>query len=423
MIDELQEIAWHSPVEAAQSLATQATDFALLFSAKQTSYSGEYSYLAWGVVDELTADDINALTQINEATTLPHWFGYITYEANHANFGFDVAKNTPPQNGVNFVKYANVVQYNHITEKCYYHGSEPVEAILKSLSNDVAKSHISFPQTFPKAKNITPYFLREQYHQHINDAIAQIHAGNFYQANLTCKYSGELEEKINHISAFAGFTELCTTSPAPYSAFIAQGGTYIISASPELFVKIDANNNITTRPIKGTAPITETATSLRLSEKNMAENLMIVDLMRNDFSQVAINGTLSVPHLWEIDSFKNLHHLSSTISAMLQHNFQLGDVISKIFPAGSMTGAPKIAAMKWLNIIEGAPRGIYSGALGWINGNNCELSVVIRTLITNDTQFECQFGGGITTDSEAESEYQEMLTKANGVFSLLKVAI
>jgi para-aminobenzoate synthetase component I len=407
-MQELHEIAWHSPLNAVQNLAENNTDLTLLFSAKKTSYSGNYSFLAWGKIDELNADEIIE----TEQTPLPCWFGYISYEANHDNLGIKTSPRLAKP--IKFIKYQHVIKYHHQEHCCYYYGGEPQQAELLCLSpNNVGQ--------FPQAKNIAPNFSKAQYLAKVDEAIQQIYAGNFYQANLTCKYQGELQYALNHADAVAGFIKLYALSPTPYSALIIDADECIISASPELFIKIDAKQNISTRPIKGTMDLTQSAGDLQTSSKNNAENLMIVDLMRNDFSKCAISATVKVPNLLEVDSFSNLHHLSSTISAKLPPDFKLSEVLRNVFPAGSMTGAPKIAAMKWLQSVENLNRNIYSGALGWVNGKQCEFSVVIRTLIIHGASFECQFGGGIVADSVAEDEYHEMLTKAQGIFELLGV--
>jgi anthranilate/para-aminobenzoate synthase component I len=409
MQNSLCEIAWHSPLNAAQNLAEKETDLTLLYSAKKTSYSGDYSYLAWGKIEQQICD-IDAIC--SQSSPLPQWFGYIKYEANHHHLG--IADVNDCTEKVKFIKYENILQYNHLENRCFYFGASPKKAeTLLQPNKNLAD--------FPRAINIQPNFSKAQYLAKVNEAIEQIYAGNFYQANLTCKYQGELQQAITHKSATAGFCQLCAISPTPYAALIMNDGEFIISASPELFIKIDATQNITTRPIKGTMPSQQNAITLQKSAKNNAENLMIVDLMRNDFSKCAIYATVKVPNFLEIDSFSNLHHLSSTICAKLPPDFSLANVMQTTFPAGSMTGAPKVAAMKWLNSVENLKRNIYSGALGWINGKQCEFSVIIRTLIINGSSFECQFGGGIVSDSIAEDEYEEIMTKAKAIFDLLDV--
>jgi len=148
---------------------------------------------------------------------------------------------------------------------------------------------------------------------------------------------------------------------------------------------------------------------------------MITDLMRNDFSRVAKRGSVRVSELFGIDSFATIHHMSSTVEAELSEERSVPDAIQACFPPGSMTGAPKIAAMKWCSRMEAMERGVYSGALGWIAPDSCELSVVIRTLIIQGNRFEFQVGGGIVADSKPESEWQETLIKARGIAHALGI--
>ena len=251
----------------------------------------------------------------------------------------------------------------------------------------------------------------EEYKQKVAVIIEKIRAGELYQANLTRKFYGEI--KADPFELFCKLTEI---SPAPYSAYIKFGDTHIISASPEKFLSIE-NGVAETCPIKGTLSSSSPAALLALSEKDRAENLMIVDLMRNDLAKTCTN--VRVPKLFEITSYKAYHHMSSTI---------LGDTTASplevalgCFPPGSMTGAPKISAMKLCSELEGIERGVYSGALGWISGDACDLSVVIRTLIIQGNKFEFQVGGGIVADSTPEKELEEIYVKAGPILKALGV--
>jgi anthranilate/para-aminobenzoate synthase component I len=205
----------------------------------------------------------------------------------------------------------------------------------------------------------------------------------------------------------------------------------ILSSSPERFLTVDATGHMISSPIKGTAPrFTDPAldassrTRLETSAKDRAENLMIVDLMRNDLSRSSKPGSVRVERLFEVSSYATLHHMASTITGQKRPDILTLDALHHCFPPGSMTGAPKIRAMQWCLEHERIRRGVYSGALGWFGGDGaCDFSVVIRTLVTEGRRFEFQVGGGIVADSDPTEEWQETITKAQGICSALGVNI
>ncbi|NBO17982.1 MAG: anthranilate synthase component I family protein [Proteobacteria bacterium] len=231
-------------------------------------------------------------------------------------------------------------------------------------------------------------------------------------------------------ASFAMFRELCRISPAAYSSFLKMGDSCVLSSSPELFLRISPEGHITARPIKGTSPRSADAAQdaanrqlLENSEKDKAENLMIVDLMRNDLARASQPGSVKTEALFEITSHSTVHHMSSTIVARKRPGCTTLQAIAGAFPPGSMTGAPKIMAMQLCTQLEKLERGIYSGAIGWLGGDgSAELSVVIRTLIIQGKNFEFQVGGGIVADSTPEKELQETIDKAQGILKLLGIS-
>ena len=218
-------------------------------------------------------------------------------------------------------------------------------------------------------------------------------------------------------------------SPASYSAFMRLDDTYILSSSPELFLHADAAGHIHTRPIKGSAPRfqdegqdRQSRDALTASAKDQAENLMIVDLMRNDLSRSCLPGSVRAEKLFEVTSHATIHHMSSMVTGIKRPECSTLDAVKACFPPGSMTGAPKIKAMDLCSRMEEIERGIYSGALGWFGGDgSCELSVVIRTLIMNGKNFEFQAGGGIVADSTPQGELDELIEKSRGIFTALEI--
>jgi para-aminobenzoate synthetase component 1 len=210
-------------------------------------------------------------------------------------------------------------------------------------------------------------------------------------------------------------------SPAPFSAFLTvPDGTAIASASPERFLGLDAQGHVVTRPIKGTRPRGRTraedealARELVGSEKDQAENLMIVDLLRNDLSRVCRLGSVAVGELAGLESFANVHHLVSEVRGTLFPNLGPVDLLRATFPGGSITGAPKIRAMEIINELEPARRGPYCGAVAWIGFDGAmDSSIVIRTLVIKDGRVAAQAGAGIVADSDPAAEYDETMDKA-----------
>ncbi|MER9233360.1 aminodeoxychorismate synthase component I [Mesorhizobium sp. M0622] len=243
-----------------------------------------------------------------------------------------------------------------------------------------------------------------------------IRKGDCYQGNLTfpvhAHWSGD---------PLAAFDALTERQPVKYGALVALGEPIVLSRSPELFFEVDAEGMIETHPMKGTAPRGATKaeddrlkTFLRNDEKNQAENRMIVDLLRNDISLISEVGTLDVPELFRIESYPTVHQMVSRVRATLLPGLSIRQIFAALFPCGSITGAPKIRAMEILRDLEGGPRDVYCGAIGWIApGGRMRFSVAIRTIsLFADGEAVYNVGGGVVFDSTAEEEYQECLLKA-----------
>ncbi len=233
--------------------------------------------------------------------------------------------------------------------------------------------------------------------------------GDIYQANLTSPlvFSTDAEP-------VALYARLRRQQPAPYAAFIRAAGRRILSLSPELFFRIDAGR-ITTRPMKGTAPRDAGGAALAADPKNRAENLMIVDLLRNDLSRVSVPGTVRVPALFALEEYPTLWQMTSTVTGELIPDWSIGGVLRALFPCGSITGAPKIRAMEILRGIEREPRGVYCGAIGYAGPAGAAFSVPIRTIelerAGSTWRGRMGLGSGVVWDSVAADEYAECLLK------------
>ena len=262
----------------------------------------------------------------------------------------------------------------------------------------------------------TPYWSRDRYAQAFETVHDYIGAGDIYQANLTFPLSATALG-----SAEAVYSALCIRQPVPHGALVRFGDTALLSRSPELFFSLSADGELSTRPMKGTAPRGATPEKddalledLQTSIKNRAENLMIVDLLRNDMSRVSEVGSVKVPDLFVVERFATLHQMTSTITSQLLAGTSLRDLFMALFPCGSITGAPKVRAMQIIRELETAPREAYCGSIGWIAPDgSMEFNVAIRTLLYEpDGTVRMNVGGGVVYDSTASDEYDEALLKA-----------
>lgn len=254
-----------------------------------------------------------------------------------------------------------------------------------------------------------PSVARGDYEQSVARVLAHIEAGDIYQANLT--FECELSFAGHPLALYAG---LRARSRAPYGAIVYTGAHWILSSSPELFFETDGSR-IVARPMKGTAPLSADPESLRRDPKQRAENLMIVDLLRNDLSRVSRPGTVKVPRLFEVETYPTLHQMTSTIVAELEPGAATpAGLLGALFPCGSITGAPKIRAQQILAGLEAGPRGVYTGAIGRVApGGEALFNVAIRTLVVADggSVARLGLGSGIVADSDAADEWRECLAK------------
>lgn len=293
--------------------------------------------------------------------------------------------------------------------------------IESSIANDRAVRHS--PQWHPQ----TP---KETYLDNVECIKQHIVEGDFYEMNYCIAFTA-----MEEIDPYDAFMLLSRKAPAPFSVFLKDGDRYLLCASPERFFG-KRGDLIFSQPIKGTRPRVFDSMSLELdeaqdlavarelekSEKDRAENIMIVDLVRNDLSKVCEVGSVQVPECCAVYSFSHVHQLISTVEGRLKPEVGLKELMHATFPMGSMTGAPKISVMQHTNQLEGFARGIYSGTVGYVWKQNMDFNVVIRAL-----QYDSQaktlayaVGGAITYDSVAEQEYQECLDKASAVLSIFE---
>ncbi|QHI96100.1 anthranilate synthase component I family protein [Aristophania vespae] len=271
--------------------------------------------------------------------------------------------------------------------------------------------------TLPSALNFIPDDKASSWKNKVEKIRAYIEAGDIFQANLTMRWKAERPANMPLLPLYTALRQAC---PAPFGAFLNTPDFGLLSASIERFLSLSAEGLIETRPIKGTAPIhadpllnNKIQEALSKDEKELAENLMITDLMRNDLGRVSKIATVTVPQLCVVERFRHVHHLVSSVQGRLQDHYDVFDLLQATLPPGSVTGAPKHQALKIIDELESSSRGVYCGTLlriGWDGA--LDSSVIIRSISATSDQFRLGAGGGITWPSDPGCEYDEMLLKA-----------
>ncbi len=269
--------------------------------------------------------------------------------------------------------------------------------------------------------SISSSLTRERYRSAVNSIREYIAAGDIFQANFAQRFQASLE-----VDAWELYLALRVTNPAPFACYFEAGDLTVISASPERFIRV-FENRAETRPIKGTRPRTDSPVSdressdeLLASAKDNAEHVMIVDVLRNDFSRVCIPGSVKVTELAELESHPTVHHLVSTITGDLRNDCGPIDLLLASIPGGSITGAPKIRAMEIIAELEPVRRDVYCGCLAYLTADgSMDSSIVIRTFLAKGDNLYFSAGGGIVADSDPDMEFEETLHKAAALFTAL----
>ncbi len=300
-----------------------------------------------------------------------------------------------------------------------------VDEILLAWNAQTAVTPAAFPTSFLVTSAVHRDMSFAAYATGFGKIKQYITDGDCYQVNFAQRFSATVKG-----DPWDAYQHLRNVNPAPYSAYVPlPDGSAVLSSSPERFLSV-ANGIVETKPIKGTRsraddPVRDRALAAELaaSEKDRAENLMIVDLLRNDLGRSAEIGSVNVPHLFEIESFARVHHLVSTVRARLRRGENALHALRKCFPGGSITGAPKIRAMEIIEELEPCRRSVYCGAVGYLSDcGNMDTNIAIRTLLHHRGSMYCWAGGGIVMDSELQAEYQESLDKAAAMLEVFSRA-
>ena len=429
------EIVYFEPSALALRLKGER-HLTLLESVMRQEHLGRYSFLACNPVSTLTvtADGtfldggrqsrsaIEIIAEMIEHNRQPHVAGLPPFQGGLAGFiAYDFGRSLEPGAGLPGFKaicpdlmlhrYDTVAGFDHMQERAWIvsrdgDGADRLEALLARKPKPLGTTAISGWQS---------NFTRGDYEAAIARTVEYILAGDIFQANITQTFRATIPDGFDPL---AFYRVLRQKNPATFAAYLDYGAIQVASSSPERLFRLDGNR-VEARPIKGTrrrdgdssrdaALIAE----LTSSRKDRAENVMIVDLLRNDLSRVSKPGSVRVPVLCGLETYANVHHLVSVITSELRDGKTVAGLLAASFPGGSITGAPKIRAMEIIADIERQPRGVYCGSIGYLGFNGrSDLNIAIRTAQFSGGLARVQGGGGITARSNPSAEYEESLTK------------
>lgn len=383
-------------------------------------YSAFGVYIGAGKVAELTDSDKSSFVALEQFLNSNKGYipGYFSYDLKNEieNLNSENPDNLEFAKIYFFLPKHSILIRNNEISIFSDDADEVWRAINKTILNQ-SKEQVSVPK-------IRGRFNRNEYIQTVREIQKHIQRGDIYEMNFCQEFYSE-DVEINPLELF---TELNNLSPTPFANYFKIDNQYIISATPERFLS-RRGNKLISQPIKGTSSRNSDSTKdrlqkeeLLLNEKERAENVMIVDLVRNDLTKSAKPGTVRVEELFGIYSFKQVHQMISTVVCELRENLSNPKIIANTFPMGSMTGAPKIKAMQLADKYERSQRGVYSGAIGYFAPDgDFDFNVVIRTILYNRKQKYLSFhvGSAITLDSDPEKEYEECLLKGKAIRAVL----
>lgn len=406
--------------------AQQFEDIVWLDSNQYLQPHSSYdSILAVDAFTGIQTDSVNGFQKLKEYQSITNdWiFGYLSY---------DLKNDTEPLSSQNFdglnfpdlcffqPKRLFLFREDKLTIRYLNVVSDEVDADLKSIETFSLQNNSSHKNDIQIESRIS----KKQYINKVSTLLSHIHRGDIYEANFCQEFYAHAE-----INSLETYFKLNKISQPPFATFLKTGDKYLLSSSPERYLK-KVGLEIMSQPIKGTTRRSEhleedadLKTILESDPKERSENIMIVDLVRNDLSKIAQKGTVNVTELCQIYSFKQVHHMISTVQAKALPTILSVDIIAATFPMGSMTGAPKISAMKIIEALEATKRGLYSGTVGYFTPEgNFDFNVVIRSILYNASKSYVSFsvGSAITSKSTPENEYEECLVKAKAMRSVLE---
>lgn len=442
------EIAFQEPLEVFQKFANQAGSI-FLDSAQLMPNCARYSFIAldpfllWQGADE--ADPLTALQQkIKEyplvtIENMPPFqggvAGFFSYELANTLEKLPEPKNTEalyPVFTLGFydlvIAFDLVLRRAWIFSSGYPHKNNEMRMSYAKIRLHGLLDQLSLNKnpvySEMEISSVQTNFTSDEYQQAVSKVKEYILAGDIFEANLAQRFEARITG--NPLQLYRCLRQI---NPAPFSAYL-NFDCVIVSASPERFLKV-SNHHVETRPIKGTSRRSDSleedkklALTLKTSEKDISENVMIVDLLRNDLSRVCVDDSVLVTQLCKLETYATVHHLVSVVEGDLQEDADIIDLLRVTFPGGSITGAPKIRAMEIIHEIEKHPRGPYCGSIGYMGfDGSMDTSITIRTLVVRNDKVTFHAGGAIVADSDPLTEYEETLTKAYALLHTLQTVV
>lgn len=389
-------------------------------SSINLNHQRDYDWIAAFGAEEEASPDKNSFSNLQNAFNAKRswWIGFLTYDLKNQLEQLQSVHDDHlkfPSCYFFIPTFLIYCKCNEITISIYENTTDKNTAPL-FLYHKIDSAPVVKQSDHTKIQ-FTSRVSKSLYLEAVNQLQKQIEGGNVYEVN----YCMEFFSQHAWVDPLSLYTKLIKNSPAPFSSFFRINQNYIICASPERFLK-KKGNTLTSQPMKGTSPRGDSPEEdarfkqcLKESEKEKAENIMIVDLVRNDLSKTALKGTVKVDELNEVYTFLKVHQMVSTVSCKLLPEIDFAGIIKNTFPMGSMTGAPKISAMQLIEQYEKTRRGVFSGTIGFIDPDgDFDFNVVIRSFLYNaETKYlSIQSGSAITSQSDAEQEYKECLLKA-----------
>jgi para-aminobenzoate synthetase component 1 len=385
--------------------------------------NGDFIF-SWGKLDELfqTTYVKNELNQFIEKHKNQYLFGFLNYDIKNTIIPNLASKNTDIHSFPDSIyfkpEHVIISKNGHLM----YFGNEAGYKKVRGLK----KVKVNQPKSSLNNLNLESNTSQKEYHNRITEIQNLLQNGDIYEMNYCMQFS----KKDVKIDVIESYKTLKAKTKAPFSTLLKFDDFHIISGSPERFVN-KSGNTLMSQPIKGTAPRskdlkldTEIKNELISNPKEISENIMIVDLVRNDLSKIALKNSVETLDLCKLYSFETVHQLISTVKSKIEPNLDFESILDALFPMGSMTGAPKFNAMKIIDEIESFKRGVYSGSIGYFTpNNNYDSNVVIRSIIYNELlkNVSVSVGGAITIKSEAKQEYKECLLKLDSIAASIKV--
>ena len=416
-------------LEFKQRLLQWSQSYEEIIWLDSNTYNNQIEYEAILAVEAFTAlktDAKQAFDKLEEyqITTQDYLFGYLSYDLKEATENL-TSKNFDGLHfpDLYFFQPKKIIKVKDNRAEFLYLKmvDDEIEEDYNSIKALTTRSTISKETTI-----FTPRISKENYLEKVGKMKDHIQRGDIYEANFCQEFYIENQE----IDPLQSYLELNEISSPPFAAFLRLEEHYALSASPERYIK-KKERKIISQPIKGTAKRLNNPdedetlkTNLRIDPKEIAENVMIVDLVRNDLSKTAFRGSVNVDELCKLYTFKQVHQLISTVSSQIREDVTPVEVLKTTFPMGSMTGAPKVSAMKIIEELEETKRGLYSGSIGYFTpGGDFDFNVVIRSILYNDHQkyTSCSVGSAITIQSIPENEYEECLVKVKALKEAIRV--